>query len=107
MAEDPSMAQWRADLEALKDATDVVRREHTSISENMASIDAKMNEVGDHWSSPAYGSFEGITTWFHTCQHDLEDLLADIVDRMSTSYQNYHNAEGANYDNLDGGPPHG
>jgi uncharacterized protein YukE len=107
MAEEPTEKDWLADLAALKDAIGLVQKESTSISAHMASIDAKMKEVGDSWSSPSYGSFDHITAWFHRSQHDLEALLKDIVHRMNTSYTNYHDAEHANHDNLSDGPGHG
>ncbi|MEW2519466.1 hypothetical protein [Actinacidiphila alni] len=103
MAEEPTLQEWLADLAALKDAIGVVKKEHTTISAHMASIDAKMKEVGDHWASPSHGSFESITAWYHRSQHDLEALLTDILHRMNTSYTNYHNAEHANHDNLTDG----
>ncbi|WP_409055173.1 WXG100 family type VII secretion target [Streptomyces sp. SYP-A7185] len=103
MAEDPGMTQWRADLAALKEAIGVVERESTSISETMAAIDSKSNDISTHWNSPSYGTFDEIKTWFQTSQHDLEALLKDIVHRMHTSYTNYHNAENANYDNVSDG----
>lgn len=107
MAEELTHEEWLADLAALKDAIGLVQKEATSISANMASIDARMKEVGDYWASPSYGSFDSITSWFHRSQHDLEALLTDILHRMNTSYTNYHNAEKANHDNLSDGPGNG
>ncbi|MFE7114983.1 WXG100 family type VII secretion target [Streptomyces sp. NPDC057654] len=106
MADQPTPEEWHADLQALKDAIQVVKRESTTISEHMTSIDTKMSTIGTHWSSPAYHSFDAIKTWFQKGQHDLESMLKDITKRMETSYTNYHNAESANFKNLhdDGGP---
>jgi uncharacterized protein YukE len=104
MAEEVTEAEWLADLAALKTAIGVVQKEATTISTHMASIDTNMKNVGASWSSPSYGSFASMTTWFHKSQHDLEALLADILHRMNTSYTNYYSAEKANHDNLSDGP---
>ncbi|MET8678633.1 hypothetical protein ABZW18_13900 [Streptomyces sp. NPDC004647] len=103
MAEQPTLEQWLADLAALNHAIGAVKREAASITATMASIDSKMNEVGTHWASPSYSTFDEIKTWFHTAQHDLENLLEDIISRMTTSYWNYHNAETANLGNISDG----
>ncbi|MFI9100831.1 WXG100 family type VII secretion target [Streptomyces fildesensis] len=103
MAQQPTPGQWQADLAALHDAIGAVKREAAAISATMASVDSKMKEVGTDWSTPSYATFDEITSWFHTAQHDLEHLLADIVSRMTTSYGNYHKAETANYANLGDG----
>ncbi len=104
MADQPTPEEWRADLQALKDAIAVVKREKSSISTNMSSIDTKMSTISTHWSSPSYHSYDAMKTWFQKGQHDLESMLSDIVKRMETSYTNYHNAETANVKNLqDGG----
>ncbi|KOG87535.1 WXG100 family type VII secretion target [Streptomyces varsoviensis] len=108
MADQPTPEEWRADLQALKDAIQLVRRESKTISEHMSSIDTKMGKIGSHWSSPSYHSFDAIKKWFQKGQHDLESMLNDIINRMETSYTNYHNAENANVKNLhDGGGPNG
>lgn len=107
MAQEVTIEEWRAHLADLKDATDVVRRQSTSISTTMASIDSKMNDIASDWSSPAHGSFDDVKKWFHTVQHELETLLEDIVNRMDTSYRNYLDAERANLGNLDDGTTKG
>ncbi|MFI9809518.1 WXG100 family type VII secretion target [Streptomyces sp. NPDC052301] len=104
MADQPTPQDWKAHLKALNDAIGSVKREAAAISATMGSIDAKMKGIGADWNTPAYMTFDEITSWFHTTQHDLENLLADIVSRMTTSYRNYHHAESANYVNLKDGP---
>lgn len=107
MAEQPTPEQWLADLAALSDAIDVVKRESASISDEMAAIDAKVKEIATDWSSPSHDSFAAMMTWFHTVQHDLEEMLRDISSRMRTSYANYHDAEHVNLNNLTDGGSHG
>lgn len=106
MADEVTVDEWRAYLEDMKAAIDVVQREATTINGKMGQIDTKMNELGTHWSSPAYSSFDDIKTWFHKSQHDLADLLDDILLRLRTSYQNYHDAEKANFGNISDGQGH-
>ncbi|MER6252751.1 hypothetical protein ABT224_15460 [Streptomyces sp. NPDC001584] len=103
MTEQLTVDEWRAHLAALHEAIGAVKREAMSINESMASIDSRMNDIGTHWSTPSYATFDEIKTWFHTAQHDLENLLEDILHRMTTSYWNYHHAETANYANLGDG----
>ncbi|WP_328356097.1 hypothetical protein OG800_16065 [Streptomyces sp. NBC_00445] len=105
MADQPTMEEWRAELAALKEATQVVRREHTTISGTMTTIESMMNEIATHWSSPSYGTFDQIKTWFNKTERDLEALLDDIASRMDTSYWNYHDAESKNFDNVSDGQP--
>ncbi|MBU7600418.1 WXG100 family type VII secretion target [Streptomyces sp. P38-E01] len=107
MAQEVSIEEWRAHLADLKSATEVVRKQSKSISETMASIDSKMNEIADDWSSPAHGSFDDVKKWFHTVEHELETLLDDIVNRMDTSHRNYLDAESTNLNNLGDGNPTG
>ncbi|MFF2852331.1 WXG100 family type VII secretion target [Streptomyces sp. NPDC058001] len=106
MAE-PSMDEWLADLAALKEAIGAVGRESSEITTGMASIATRMNDIGTSWSSPSYATFDDIKSWFLTCQRDLEALMEDILSRMNTTYSNYHNAEGTNYDNVSDGPSGG
>lgn len=106
MAE-PSMDEWLANLAALKEAIDAVGRESVAITTDMASIAARMNDIGTSWSSPSYATFDDIKSWFQTSQHDLEALMEDILHRMNTTYSNYHNAEATNYANVTDGQPDG
>ncbi|WP_326615432.1 hypothetical protein OG949_41650 (plasmid) [Streptomyces scopuliridis] len=106
MAE-PSTQDWLANLAALKEAIGAVGRESAAITTDMASIATKMNDIGTSWSSPSYATFDDIKSWFQTSQHDLEALMEDILRRMNTTYSNYHNAEGTNYDNVNDGQPDG
>ncbi|WP_394427739.1 WXG100 family type VII secretion target [Streptomyces sp. SGAir0957] len=107
MAEEVTVEEWRAYLEDMQTAIHTVQREATTINAKMASIDTKMNDLATHWSSPAYLTFDEMKTWFHKSQHDLADLLDDILHRLRTSYQNYHDAEQANLGNLNDGQGHG
>jgi WXG100 family type VII secretion target len=106
MAEEPTPDEWRAYLADMKTVISTVEREATTIKTNMGSIDTKMDELATHWSSPAYLTFDEMKTWFHKSQHDLADLLDDILHRLHTSYQNYHDAEQANYGNISDGQDH-
>ncbi|MGW4734922.1 WXG100 family type VII secretion target [Streptomyces shenzhenensis] len=102
-----STQDWLANLAALKEAIGAVGREAAEITTGMASIAAKMNDIGTSWNSPSYATFDDIKSWFLTCQHDLEALMEDILRRMNTTYSNYHNAEGTNYSNVTDGQSDG
>ncbi|RMB80404.1 WXG100 family type VII secretion target [Streptomyces shenzhenensis] len=106
MAE-PTTQDWLANLAALKEAIGAVGRESTEITTGMASIAAKMNDIGPSWNSPSYATFDDVKSWFLACQQDLEALMEDILRRMNTTYSNYHNAEGTNYSNVTDGPSDG
>ncbi|MDH6545998.1 hypothetical protein [Streptomyces sp. SAI-041] len=102
-----STQDWLVHLAALKEAIGAVRRESSEITTGMASIAAKMNDIGTSWNSPSYATFDDIQSWFLTCQHDLEALMQDILRRMDATYANYHDAEGTNYSNVTDGPSNG
>ncbi|GEB54194.1 MULTISPECIES: WXG100 family type VII secretion target [Streptomyces] len=103
MAGNPDLEHFLANLSALDEAIGVVQRESTSIKETMASIEAKMKEIGTDWSSPSFMTFDDMQKWFNTAQNDLSNVLEDILNRMRTSYWNYHNAEAANLSNIGDG----
>ncbi|MEK8146539.1 hypothetical protein NKH18_50570 [Streptomyces sp. M10(2022)] len=103
MTQELTTEEWLAELAELKEVTEAVRVQSSSISESMTSIESRMEDIATHWSSPAYGTFDEISTWFRTVQRDLDALLKDIVKRMETSYRNYHDAELTNLDNLGDG----
>ncbi|MBD0736464.1 WXG100 family type VII secretion target [Streptomyces sp. CBMA29] len=107
MSDQPTPEEWRADLAALNDAIGVVKRESGTITTTMSSIDAKVKQIGADWSSPSHESFAAMMTWFHKVQHELDELLKDIASRMTTSYNNYHDSEHVNLNNLSDGGPHG
>ncbi|MCX4768732.1 hypothetical protein OG322_04720 [Streptomyces sp. NBC_01260] len=107
MAEEITFEEFKADLAELRETLGYVRRGSGRVTELMQEIDHAMKGVGEHWNTPAYGTFDEIESWFHKCQHDLERVLADIVVKMQTSYDNYHAAEEQNEKNLHGGGSHG
>ncbi|MER8059724.1 MULTISPECIES: WXG100 family type VII secretion target [unclassified Streptomyces] len=100
MAEEVTFEEFKADLAELRDTLGYVRTSSEHVNELMNHIDTAMKGVGADWKSPAFGTFDEITTWFHHCQNDLRNLLADIVIKMQTSYDNYHAIEQQNERNL-------
>ncbi|WP_043254172.1 WXG100 family type VII secretion target [Streptomyces sp. Tu6071] len=102
MAEEITFEEFKADLAELRDTLGYVRTSSQHVNELMDDIDTAMKSVGDDWHSPAFGTFDEITNWFHRCQEDLRKVLADIITKMQTSYDNYHAAEEKNERNLHG-----
>ncbi|MCS0603529.1 hypothetical protein NX794_20260 [Streptomyces sp. LP11] len=110
MAEEITFEEFKADLAELRDTLGYVRTSSRHVNELMDGIDAAMKGVGADWNTPAYGTFDEVEAWFHRCQNDLRNILADIIVKMQTSYDNYHAAEEQNERNVHdhgGGDAHG
>jgi hypothetical protein len=59
-----------------------------------------MTALSHDWNSPSFSTFDHMKTWFTAVSVRLNELLDDIVNRLRTSYENYHRAESANLSNL-------
>ncbi|KPC94373.1 hypothetical protein ADL27_14765 [Streptomyces sp. NRRL F-6602] len=97
---DYSLAQFHVDLQALSDATTEVGHVSTEIAGYMRTISALATQLHDHWDGPAYLSFGSVQQWFQHTEKQLHDLLDEIVRRMKISYDNFRQAEAANFANL-------
>ncbi|MGX9227932.1 WXG100 family type VII secretion target [Streptomyces albus] len=99
---DYTLAQFHVDLQALSDATTEVGHVSAEIEGYMRTIAALATQLHDHWDGPAYLSFGSVQQWFQHTEKQLHDLLDEIVRRMKISYDNFRQAEAANFANLQG-----
>jgi uncharacterized protein YukE len=91
---------FRVNLQQLKDAIGSVGNESGLIEGYMKQIEGEFSQVKAYWDTPAEMSFEDVQKWFTRVQTHLHELLDETVRRMQTAYENYHNSEFANTQNL-------
>jgi uncharacterized protein YukE len=95
-----SWSEFRIDLQQLHDAIGSVGAEAGSIGGDMSQIASEFSSVKSVWDAPSEQSFETVQQWFTTVQNDLKSLLDETVRRLQAAYDNYHDAEVANTDNV-------
>jgi uncharacterized protein YukE len=93
---------WSVDLAAFTDAMQVVSTNTQSISDAYESIQMQYTVAETVWSSPAAQSFTDLTTTINSAMSQLNSVLGSIYAAMQSSYDNYHQTEQGNTNNLTG-----
>lgn len=93
-------SDFGVDLQALSDAIATVQREKDNISGTLDQIDIRIRNLSAYWAGPAYDSVDPVTTWYDNARYDLMGILEEIIARMKKSYDNYHQAESQNAENV-------
>jgi WXG100 family type VII secretion target len=93
-------SDFGVNLQALSDAIATVRREKDNISGTLDQIDIRIRNLSAYWAGPAYDSFDPVATWYNNARYDLMDILDEIILRLQKSYNNYHQAEFQNAENM-------
>ena len=96
----PEGGDFGIDLRALSDAIATVRREKDNIAGTLDQIDVRIRNLSAYWAGPAYDSFEPVARWYDNARYDLMGILEEIILRMQKSYNNYHQAESQNAENM-------
>jgi WXG100 family type VII secretion target len=96
----PGSAAFGVNLQALSDAIATVHREKDNISGTLEQIEMRMRNLNGYWHGPAHDSFDPVRKWYNNATTDLMDILDEIILRMQKSYDNYHQAESQNLQNL-------
>jgi WXG100 family type VII secretion target len=102
MAKTLTLSEFKVDLQDLRDAADAVQSQATIISEQCNVITQAFNLVAAAgvWNTPASATFVELQAACTAALDNLNSLLTEMVSRMRTSYQNYHDAELANFNNY-------
>ncbi|WP_327111237.1 WXG100 family type VII secretion target [Streptomyces sp. NBC_01341] len=95
-------SEFKVALSELHSAIGLVRTESGHVSDLINEIERNFNEAHTYWQSPSASTFERTSTWFTMASRELEALLAEMVRRMQTAYNNYVDAERANTHNTGG-----
>jgi WXG100 family type VII secretion target len=105
MANTITLEELKVDLQQLSDAADSIQGQATTIQEQCNEITQAFQLVAapDVWSSPAGATFVDLETACTTALNNLNALLVEMISRMRAAYQNYHDAEEANFKNFNGG----
>lgn len=93
-------SDFGVNLQALSDAIATVRREKDNISGTLDQIAMRIRNLSAYWEGPAYDSFDPVATWYDNARYDLMGILDEIIARMQKSYDNYHQAEYQNAENI-------
>lgn len=97
---DLSDADFQVALQTLWAAYLSVKQESGSINDKMSDFSTAATTLSTDWSSPAWDSFDNVQKWFTRVSGELTGLLEEIVGRLYGSYENYRQAESANYQNV-------
>ncbi len=100
MSDTITMAQFKVDLADLHDAIGTVQKAATAIDADCQTIVAQYAAIEAAWVSPAGTSFTEMSSILSNTMDMLVDLLADTVQRMQQSYDNYVEVEQANTQNV-------
>ncbi|WP_406178168.1 WXG100 family type VII secretion target [Streptomyces sp. NBC_00996] len=95
-----SWSDFKVHLGELKEAIKTVKDRSGHIASTMGRIAGEFETVGTEWQTPSSAGLEEVQQWFGRSQTDLRDLLDEVVRRMQVAYDNYHEMETANYDNM-------
>ncbi|WP_028933472.1 WXG100 family type VII secretion target [Pseudonocardia spinosispora] len=87
-------------LGEMSQAVTTVKQLSRQVGERMTRIGTLFDNIGDGWQSPSALSAKNVTDWFKKSSKDLNDLLDDANERLRTSYQNYHDIEQQNLNNI-------
>ena len=93
-------SDFGVNLQALSDAIATVQREKGNISGTLEQIDIRIRNLSAYWAGPAYDSVDPVTTWYDNARYDLMNILDEIITRLQKSYNNYHQAEFQNVENM-------
>ena len=96
-----TLSELKVDLAALSDAI-------TSISSSAATIDSLTSQINQtmqssvdpNWVTPAGTTFVVVQQACTAQMTQLTDLLAEIISRMKSAYQNYLQTEVTNVNNV-------
>ncbi|MFK4222302.1 WXG100 family type VII secretion target [Streptomyces sp. NPDC019890] len=97
---DMSWSDFRVNLGHLKEAIGTVRGQSGHIASTMSRLAGEFETVGAEWQTPSSATLEEVQRWFARSQTELHDLLEEVVRRMQVAYDNYHEMETANYNNM-------
>jgi uncharacterized protein YukE len=92
--------EFKVDLKQMDEAIGVLTLHAGYIDARAATITTLLQGVAANWSSPAELSFNDLQ---QACTRELSTLtglLAEMISRMRTAYQNYLDAEQHNVSNF-------
>jgi Proteins of 100 residues with WXG len=105
MAKTLTLSEFKVDLSQLDEAIKAVTTQAGYIDARSATITTLLQGVATYWASPAELMFNDLQQACTTQMTKLTDLLAEMISRMGTAYQNYLAAEEANFNNFQAPPP--
>ena len=102
MAQTLTLSEFKVDLQDLEDAIGAVKVQAEQIYAQTNEIKniLTMPDSPAIWGAPAAGSFNELQSACVTAMDTLNSLLAEMINRMHTAYENYHQAELDNFQNL-------
>lgn len=93
-------SDFQVHLREMQRAIGVVRGHSSDIETAMGTIRTAFAEVGNQWQTPSALTLEEVLDWFTRASADLHALLEEVVRRLQVAYDNYHQTELANRQNL-------
>ncbi|MEV5753694.1 WXG100 family type VII secretion target [Actinoallomurus sp. NPDC052308] len=100
---------WKVDLAQMAETLRVLQGKAEAISGYHDTIKQQFRNVQFAWTSPSGDTFSDISVQVERALTNLDELLANVVDRMQQSYDNYRQAEevvrgNLSYRHSGGGP---
>jgi WXG100 family type VII secretion target len=93
-------AEFRVDLQQLEDAISTIQQQAETVALCTSTIGTMLTSVPSYWTSPAEVPFSQLAQACTRQMSILSSLLAEMVSRMRTAYQNYLDAEQTNYSSF-------
>ncbi|GAA1226435.1 hypothetical protein GCM10009665_16220 [Kitasatospora nipponensis] len=93
-------AEFKVDLAQLADAIVIVGARKDAIKEKVAIINDIFHQAESFWHSPAGTSFADFQAEFTQDMLNLNDLLEEMVRRMTAAHQQYVDVEQTNTANF-------
>jgi uncharacterized protein YukE len=100
MAQTLTLTEFKVDLKQMDEAIGLLTLHAGYIDARAATITTLLQGVAANWSSPAELMFNDLQQACTKELSTLTDLLAEMISRMRTAYQNYLDAEQSNVSNF-------
>lgn len=93
-------AEFKVDVTQLAEAISMVGARRESIVSEVSNINNLFKQAESSWQSPAGASFSAFQAEFTQDMQNLNDLLGEMVTRMTAAHDQYVNVEQTNTANF-------
>ncbi|MFE0462669.1 WXG100 family type VII secretion target [Kitasatospora sp. NPDC058965] len=97
-------AEFKVDVEQLGEAIQIVGGRRDDIRLKVEAIDSAFKAAEGYWRSPAGSSFATFQAEFDRTMQSLDELLDEMVRRMTAAHDQYVEIEQVNTANFDKHP---
>jgi WXG100 family type VII secretion target len=94
-------AEFKVDIEQLAEAIEIAGGRRDAIKLKVEAIDSAFKAAEGYWHSPAASSFVTFQAEFDQTMQNLNELLDEMVTRMTAAHDQYVEIEQVNTANFD------